>query len=343
MALNPKLEFFRFSLKPKDKSFKTFKDFAIRKFDLAKDSKDEVIIKEFFNYFMKSLGGEYSKDEIQKKQITLIKNLDVNRYLDYRPNYKSESNIIHGVINGGSYGRERILSNVDDSNKSSTMKLSDTVLQYFYFLLYLPTDHDEGCFILHSNSGSESITKIFRRFISKILDQEGFYKVEAELFTPISFQDEFRKGSNLQSISFKKSFVDNIHSTSGIRQIFDAYDITIQVTPRNKEISISEVGKLRKYLSNFGLFRGNKTADKIGDFDQTKFIARNPVTKSNKTFEWNKKDNEFAPVVYLEGRIEKFNLDGTPDFKELETVCHNLFNDEVLPELRPDLYVTRAE
>lgn len=343
MALNPKLEFFRFSLKPKDKSFKTFKDFAISKFDLSKGSNDEDIIKEFFNYFISSLDGEYSKDKIQKKQITLIKNEDVNRYLKYQPKYKSKNNIIHGVINGGDYGRERILSNVDDANESSKMKLTDSVLQYFYFLLYLPTDHNEGCFILHSNSGSESITKIFRRFISKIFDQEGFNKIEAELFTPISFQDEFKKGSNLQSISFKKSFVDNIHNTNGISNKLDEYDIIVKVIPKNKGIPISEVMWVRKIFSGFKINRGNQTTDKIEDFDQTKFIARNPVTKSNKTFEWNKKDNEFAPVVYLEGRIDNNNLDGTPNFDELEELCNNLFNDEVLPELRPDLNVTRAE
>jgi hypothetical protein len=46
--------------------------------------------------------------------------------------------------------------------------------------------------------------------------------------------------------------------------------------------------------------------------------------------------------VYLNGRISKSNPDGTPDFDELAELCKNYFNDEILPELRPDLYVSRA-
>lgn len=342
MALNPKLEFFRFTLKPKDKNFKTFKEFAITKFELDKSSSDAEIMKKYFSYFIESLDGDYSKDENQKKQITLIKNEEVNKYLQYQPKFKSDANVIHGVINGGSYGRERILTNKNDTNECTEMSLDDSVLQYYYFLLYLPLDHNEGGFILHSNSGSESITKIFRRFISKIFGHDGFYKTEAELFSPISFQDEFKKGSHLQNMSFKKSFVDNIPNTNGISNKLDEYDIIVKVVPKNKGISISQINKVRNLFSKFILSRGNQT-DIIGDFDETKFEVRNPINKSNKTFEWNKKDNEFAPVVYLEGRIDNFNLDGTPDFKELEDLCQNLFNDEVLPELRPDLNVTRAQ
>lgn len=71
-------------------------------------------------------------------------------------------------------------------------------------------------------------------------------------------------------------------------------------------------------------------------------VLESDITGSTKTFEWNTKDNDFVPVVYLKGRIKKENVDGTPDFDELKQYCNNIFKDEILPEIRPDLYVTKA-
>ena len=47
---------------------------------------------------------------------------------------------------------------------------------------------------------------------------------------------------------------------------------------------------------------------------------------------------DLIPVVYLEDRIKNYNDDETPEFEELNILCQNLFKDEVLPEIRPDLY-----
>ena len=48
-------------------------------------------------------------------------------------------------------------------------------------------------------------------------------------------------------------------------------------------------------------------------------------------------------LVYLKGRVDKKNADGTPDFEELKSYCNTIFTDEILPEIRPDLYVTKAK
>ena len=49
------------------------------------------------------------------------------------------------------------------------------------------------------------------------------------------------------------------------------------------------------------------------------------------------------PVVYLEGRINHYNDDDTPEFNELNQLCQNLFQDEVLPEIRPVLFEQNNE
>jgi hypothetical protein len=338
---NPKIEFFRFQLKPKKDDFKTFREFAIDELKVGLKSNNETVLKSLFKHFIESLEMEFAKDERIKKRITLIKKSNVNQYLSKRPVFNSANNTIYGVINGGPYGRDRILSDIDDQEDSSSLGQKKAVLQYFYFLLYLPTDHNEGCVIIHSNGSDESITKLFKRFIGHLFKGNNFNKVVCNPFCPKSFQEEFKKGATLQSLFFKSTFLEEIHTTDGMSKMMDQYDIKIEAIPKNKTISVTKASQVLDFLSK-KFFGSSKKTKSLGDFETTKMVAENSITDSKKTFEWNAKDNEFVPVIYLNGRISKFNLDGTPDFDELDELCKNYFKDEVLPEIRPDLYVSRA-
>jgi len=338
---NPKLEFYRFKLKPKKGEFKTFRNFAIDELSVGSKAVDQTVSKALFKYFIKSLEGEYSKDSKLKKEITLIKKKKVNKYLDLQPSFDSDLNIISGVINGGPYGRDRILSDIEDQEDSSELGQNKVVLLYFYFLLYLPTDHNEGSFIIHSNGIDESITKLFRLFINNIFKGKSYFKVNSEPFCPKSFQDEFKKGASLESLRFKNSFVENVSTTDGISDFIQQYDIKIEVIPYKKNVDISKASNIRKYLSK-KIFGDKENPKKLKEFEETKIQTKNSVTNATKTFEWSTKDLDFVPIIYLKGRIENYNDDGTPDFKELAKLCLNYFNDEVLPEIRPDLYVSRA-
>jgi hypothetical protein len=341
-SINPKLEFYRFKLNPKQEGFKTFKDFTIDELKGKASFDGDKIMKFLFMHFIKSLDGNYSKDDKMKKQIKLEKKNTVNKYWKNRPKYLSEGNIILGVINGGSYGRDRIIGDVNNPDEGSQLGKSKTVLQYYFFLLYLPLDHDEGCFIIHSNGKEETITNIFRSFISHLFKTSNYNKVNIESFFPKSFQDEFKKGAIIQTIEFKDSKVDNTHTANGITDIVGKFDIKIEVTPKSKDISITAFDKLKSTFEEY-IFGKEKTLKKLHDFDEAKVTTKNPVDNSTRTFEWNTKDENFVSVVYLDRRIAKLNDDGTPDFDELETLCKNYFKDEVLPELRPDLSVTKAK
>lgn len=341
-TINPKLEFYRFKLNPRQEGFKTFRDFAIEELGGKKSFDNDKIMKLLFAYFIKSLDGKYSKDDKMKKQIKLEKRKSINLYLNNQPTFSPKDNIVFGVINGGSYGRDRIIGDVDNPEEGSQLGKNKTVLQYYFFFLYLPLDHDEGCFIIHSNGKEETITNIFRSYISNIFKASNYNKVNVESFCPKSFQDEFKKGATIKTIEFKDSKVDNIHTLNGTSDIIGQYDIKIELTPKNKDISIGNFAKVKSTFANF-IFGREKEHKKLHDFDEAKVLAKNPVDNSVRTFEWSTKDQDFVPVVYLDGRIKKYNGDGTPNFDELETLCKNYFKDEVLPEIRPDLNVTKAK
>lgn len=195
--------------------------------------------------------------------------------------------------------------------------------------------------MIHSNGKEETITNIFRNYITNIFRGNNFNKAQPIEFCPKSFQDEFLKGAILKSMSFKTTFMDDLHTTDGISQLFQHYDIKIEAVPKNKEITGTVAdGFMSKLQAK--LFGSKNKERKLKDFDETKMVLESDITGSTKTFEWNTKDNDFVPVVYLKGRIKKENVDGTPDFDELKQYCNNIFKDEILPEIRPDLYVTKA-
>jgi hypothetical protein len=342
MSTNPKLEFYRFSLNHKKEQVKTFKDFAIDELKGGKKITNDNVIKLCFNHFIKMLASDFAKDDKLKKKLSLEKKKGINIHIDKYPAFNLAKNTISGVINGGPYGRERIISNNDDENDSEKLGTNKTVLMYFYFFLYIPADHHEGCFIIHSNSNEETITILFRNFIANIFKGTNYNKPSPEVFCPQSFQDEFKKGAILQSMIFKTSIIDTIPNSKGVSDLFKSYDVKIEIIPKSKKILISEVTKFKDFISK-KLFGTEKDSKKLTEFEETRLNIENDVTNKTKVFEWNKKDNEFVPVVYLDKRIAKKNEDGTPDFIELAELCKNIFNDEILKSIRPDLYAVKIK
>ena len=76
----------------------------------------------------------------------------------------------------------------------------------------------------------------------------------------------------------------------------------------------------------------------LSEFDRVSLSTTNQDTKTSKTFEWNSRDAEFVPVVYLENHV-RLEDDRTPNFAELKQYCMTLFEETIIHELRPDLEI----
>lgn len=343
MPINPKLEFYRFELNPKGGSFKSFRDFAIDELRAGRNPNDKKVLTLCLKHFITSLTGEHANSKQLKKKLSFEKKPAINLHYEKGPKHNTGDHTISGVICGGPYGRDIIILNNDDDKDSMRLDRNKTVSSYYFFYLYLPPDHNEGFFMIHSNSKEESITVLFRTFITSIFKGANYNKAQPQEFCPEEFQKEFKNHSILKSIVFKTSFVDNIPNTDGISGGFQGYDIKIIATPKNKDIKGEDspgfMDKMKKKLF------GRKDDERpLENFEDRQVVLENDITGSKKTFEWNEKDNDFVPVVYLEGRVKMKNADGTPDFLELEEFCTKLFKDKILKEIRPDLGdVTRAE
>lgn len=339
MALRPKLEFYKFRLIAKDGTSKTFRDYAIEELYQRRPSSDAQIMNKLFEHFMNMLVTDKAKSNAIKKQLKLIKT-SANIHLDQRPQVDINNNIIYGVINGGRFGRNGMMSDssVEDEDANAFGK-NKTILRYYYFLLYLPLDHNEGCFIIHSNSKEETITDIFKIYISRLFKGAKYKKAALFMFCPTSFQREFENEAIIKSVEFCNTYLDDIFTEEGIRSHSQLYNVKIEITPKQGSIALHDKQRIGRLLGRLGFTREQQNTDKLTDFDSKRMVLSSPFSKSDRTFDFDYENLNLIPVVYLEGRISNYNDDDTPDFTELNTLCQNLFHYEVLPEIRPDLYV----
>lgn len=339
MALRPKLEFYRVTLITKNHEYKTFRDFAIEELYQRRPSSDAQIMNKLFEHFMNQLVTEKAKDRRIKKQLKLIKTSS-NKHLDNMPVLDVQKNIIYGVINGGRFGRYGMMSDSSaNTEDASAFGKNKTILRYYYFLLYLPLDHNEGCFIIHSNSKEETITDMFKVYVSRLFQGGEYRKPALLMFCPESFQREFENEAIIKSVVFGNTYLDNVYTAEGMRSHSQRYDVKIEIVPREGNIYLNEKLRFSHLLRQLGFARNRQNTEMLTGFESKKMTLNSPLSKSNRSFDFDAENLNIIPVVYLEGRINHYNDDDTPEFNELNQLCQNIFQDEVLPEIRPDLFI----
>ena len=337
MALRPKLEFYTLKLVSKDLGYKTFRDFAIEELYQRRPSSDIQIMNKLFDHFMNGLVTDIAKGNRIKKQLKLIKTAS-NKHLENRPVVDVKKNIIYGVINGGRFGRDGMMSDSSaDAEEANAFGKNKTILRYYYFLLYLPLDYDEGCFIIHSNSKEETITDMFKIYIERLFKGEKYKRPALNMFCPKSFQKEFQDGAIIKSLEFCNTYMDEVFTDEGIGTFQQLYDVKIEIKPKDGDVSLTAKSKIKKLLRQLGFSRYRHEIEGLTSFDSKRMILNSPISKIDRTFDFDDENLNVIPVVYLEGRINHYNDDDTPEFNKLNQLCQNLFQDEVLPEIRPDL------
>lgn len=343
MALRPKLEFFRFKLIPKDGEYKTFRDFAIDELYQRRPSSDTQIMNKLFDHFMNKLVTDTAKSSSIKKQLKLIKT-NANLHLGRSPKVDVRNYLIYGVINGGRFGRNGMMSDSSaDAEEANAFGKNKTILRYYYFLLYLPLDHNEGCFIIHSNSKEETITDMFKVYIERLFKGGNYKRPALNIFCPKSFQEEFQSEAIIKSLEFSNTYRDNVFTDEGMGTYQQLYDVKIEIKPKGGNFPLTEKSRMMNLLRQLGFFRHRHDTESLISFDRKKMTLNSPFSKTDRTFDFDDENLNVIPVVYLEGRINHYNDDDTPEFEELNQLCQNLFQDEVLPEIRPDLFEQNNE
>lgn len=344
MAIKPKIEFFKFRLSSKKKSPvpKTFKDFALEILNVEKEKTDKDVFEALFKHFITNLGTEKSQDIETKKKVTLIEE-DVNFYKAFKPSMDFENEVFSGVIQGGPYGRKRILSDISSYSEDTPSSLSESkvVLNYFFILIYIPLGYEEGLAMVHSNNSDESMSRLLKKYLTSLFTALSYKKLFITNFCPNALQREFMEGSTIKEITYETTRLEDFHSESGIEIDKMEFEIKIQLKPKNRDVSKSYIKSMLDSINSF-IFKTSANNEKLENYSKKSVILRNQEQTKTKTFKIQNLDEPFIPVVFLDEHMRNFNEDGTPDFRELKELCYNLLKNEILPELRPDLNVTRA-
>lgn len=339
---NPKLDFFRFKLKHKSGANKTFREFMLESGKCTNRDSDSRIFGKLFEYFMNELKTDFAKNDSIKKVMTLISNKGrriINKHWNERPTPDLAKKIIAGVVNGGTYGKERIVTKLSKKDESNNLAVDQPVLQYYYIFLYLPVDHNEGFMMIHTDSVEDSISNFARNYIARLFSIGDYQKPTMRIFAPKCLQAEYRQGAVVKSMSFQTTYVDNqIEDGDPIKDVMGDYDVKINITPKGDgDKSLGVMESIRNYLK-YRFFGAENYKKQLEEFDKCTVYTENNDTKSRKTFDWNMRDSELTPVVYLDGKVA-INEDGTVNLVALDTYCKKLFEDQILIELRPDKYV----
>lgn len=202
---NPKLEFFRFKLNHKSDTNKTFRQFMLENGKCTKRQVDCTIFGRLFKYFMEAPSKGFAKSDSLKKVVTVIGNRGrkkINKHFSERPKVEFPDCIISGVVNGGPFGKERILSDLEKKDESESIQSTQPVLQYYYVFLYLPLDHYEGFLMVHSDSSEETITQAMRKYVADIFTLGDYRKPVMAAFAPNHFEKEYKDGAIIKSMSF---------------------------------------------------------------------------------------------------------------------------------------------
>lgn len=343
---NPKLEFFRFELNHKSGNRKTFRQFMLDIGKATTRQQDNTIFGNLFKYFMEKPTKGFEKNDSLKKVVTLIGNKGrkiVNKHYNDRPKVKFPDCIISGVINGGPFGKERILSDLDKKEQSENIQSSQPVLQYYYVFLYLPLSHHEGFVMIHSDSSEETITQAMRAYVADLFKVGDYNKPVMKMFVPKHFRDEYKNGAVLKSMTFVTTEISaDMEEDDPMKDIASEYEVRITLTPKGEataDLGMLEAVKNFFSRKRFGTREYNSGLD---EFTKCTVSTKNDDANSTKTFDWNNREQELQPAVFLKDRVV-IEEDGTPNFTSLDTFCHQLFKEQILPELRPDLNVERVD
>lgn len=338
MAIRPRLDFYRIYLKHKEnRSETTFKDFALEELGAKEPLTKNQYMQLLLDYFISSLDDpDKSRSERIGKEVKLV-NDNSNVYINSKPKINSSFYSISGVINGGQFKGKRILSqerekNGKKSTTNSSLRPGDSVLNYYYIYLYLPLDSYKGYIMIHSNSPTDSITKLLTdHFLTRTFRGNNFHNPIIEKFAPDCFQETYRRDSVIDSFSFRTESLNGIE----VGKIdTNLYEFEVIARPKNRQTSMRESDGIFKNLKSIPFLQ-----KKLDEFEEKKLIVRESTSDTQKTFEWNSKDQDFAIVCYLQGKII-LEDDGAPNMQELDNFCHNLFKEEILPTMRKDLFIT---
>jgi len=326
MIKNPKLSVYKVILQQSARTKKnsySFREFFINKYQLKETSSDNKIFNSFFSDVFKIL--DYKDDKKRRKAFRLSENITK----------KSNSFIVHGVVEGGPYDSGKSSGNLQTKRRSVKLHRNFIIQDDFYFLLQTKLDEKVGILILQTY-GQENIDDSFKKFIKQLFRHKGqTFNAVISPFIPESIKELSKETAIVSELNYQSNkVVINQVSEDGKDKLGATFKLKITLTPVDEGVPLPSLAKWRNLLGNSILNLPNKEMT-LKDFNSKTGYIKSPTLKNPARFEIDQDVVKIKPTIYLE-KIDEVTIEenGVPEWESLKRYCI----ENLLPVLETEIY-----
>lgn len=332
MPHEPKLSVFLIQLKPINSNIEKSNRYLFRNIngDLGNtEIGDNVLFMDFCQKFITVVDTENMyADDISKKCFTANQISIGDNETDSNVHFDMENKIIHGVLEGGKYGKQRKKTSTLDKTKKADVNAADAITDNFYFLLYTPLSSKKSILMLQSYS-DDSIDTVMKVFFKRLLSYPDVFKdATISRYTPLSIIQSFQRGAVVSGLVYTTQVPGTSLLDAAITERNQNFKVTIKIEPTNEDI---EVINFPQFISS--IERSTFKNFSLSSFRKKKGRLKNDVSGKSTPFEIGS-DFEINPAIPLTQYLSPQN---EVNFNGIHTYAMTILN-----EIKPIIYASNA-
>jgi len=331
MAHEPKLSVYLITLTPYkeaiNNSTRTLCRHIINQLE-DKDDKtpaDSYIFLEFFRVFIQRLDTpEMYKDAKNKKSMTTYQQNITDQNVDTNIKLDSDAFTIKGILKGGSYGRQRKKTSIENKNVEDAVGEKDAITDDFYFMVYMPLNSNVITLMVQSYT-DETIDSVVKDFWEDLLAvDKAFFKPKIKRFVPKAIINDFKQNAAISNLTFSEVVKGETLLEDSIKNVEKEFKITISLDAVGNDMDMEEFESAKKSLAEliFGSW------GKLKSYKNKKAVLKDISTNKTTSFEMES-DFDIQPVIYLDKYLNGFS------FEKVDDYCSKLLENEIKPQIYP--------
>jgi hypothetical protein len=325
-----KLSVYVAKLKPNNSNEQSsIRDLLKSKFNIPANIDDDnnLIVNAFKQMIFDLDTDDMYSDKVSKKCFT-VNNVSEDQ-INSSIVYHSKKQIIEGIIEGGTFGKKRKKTPINNKNNKAEVSESDAITEDFYFFMYIPLYSDKVVLFIQSYS-DETIDSVMKKYFQKFFSVQGSYaQPKFNRFFPKSIVDDFKNFSTVSNLVFVTEVPsDTLLSKKPIELGEKKYKVTIQIEPLTGDLSLNEFEKIKSPIqqNTFSL-----SGIKLFNFRTKKGTLKDAETNKPSKFDLDS-DFDIKPAIILSKYLEIKN--DKSDFDRIKKYCFTLL-DEIKTSIYP--------
>lgn len=288
---------------------------------------DNVLFLDLFKAFISALDKpEMYTDGVSKKSMTANQSNIQDSNVEPNIILATEKHTIHGVVEGGGYGRKRKKTATKNKLDKTEVSEDDAITDDFYFLMYMPPASNKSVLMIQSFT-DETIDAVAKKFWMEFLSVKGFFdKPKVTRHYPEAIVRDFKKNSLITQLDYSTTLPGETLIDEALTTTDHTFKVTIKIEP-TKEMTVEEFNKAKEKLAG-KKFGGTS----LGNFLRKKGVLKDKSNEKTTPFEMDS-DFNIQPTIFLNKYVD---LRGEKeDYKRIEKYCFDLLNKEIIPQIYP--------